>query len=116
MCAIGLEERRERRRAKKAIVAPKPLPAESDSGEDTDRERRGRSGKASKKSKKGKGLNMLAGLALMHGFSATNIGKNRLTVSDDVSVMRVKLIVEKRSSSTLSSACSTKERRLRRPW
>ncbi|CDO74068.1 hypothetical protein BN946_scf185043.g118 [Trametes cinnabarina] len=32
------------------------------------------------KSKKAKGLNMPAGLALMHGFSATNVGKNRLTI------------------------------------
>ena len=35
-----------------------------------------------KKSKtKGKGAGLVAGLALMHGFSATNIGTKRLTVS-----------------------------------
>lgn len=115
MCATGLEERRERRRAKKAIVAPKPPPPESDSGEDTDPKRGGRAGKASKKSKKGKGLSMPAGLALMHGFSATNIGKNRLTVSDDVSLIGIRLTAETRSSSTPSLACLIKERRPRRP-
>lgn len=114
MRATGLEERRERRRAKKAIVAPKPPPSESDSGENAEPKRGEHTEKASKKSKKGKGLNMPAGLALMHGFSATNIGKNRLTVSDDVSLMSITLITETRSSSTLLLACSTKERRPRR--
>ncbi|KAH9853796.1 hypothetical protein C2E23DRAFT_95156 [Lenzites betulinus] len=82
-----LAERRERRRAKQAIVNPKPKPLESMSEEDADEGRRGGNGrKASKKGKKGKGLNMPAGLALMHGFSATNIGKNRLTLDTAVGV------------------------------
>ncbi|KAI0829425.1 hypothetical protein BC628DRAFT_1360473 [Trametes gibbosa] len=82
-----LAERRERRRAKKAIVDPKPNPPESGSEEDVDDGHRARSTKkTSKKGKKGKGLNMPAGLALMHGFSATNIGKNRLTLNPVVGV------------------------------
>lgn len=38
-------------------------------------------GKSKKKGKKkGKAKNLAAGLALMHGFSATNVGAGRLTV------------------------------------
>lgn len=72
----GLAERRERRRAKKAIVDPKPDPPASNVySHDSD------DGKKKSSGKRGKGLNIPAGLALMHGFSATNIGKNRLTVN-----------------------------------
>lgn len=74
---IGLAERRERRRAKKAIVDPKPdslASSASDNESDSKRKRK------ETKAKKTKRLNIPAGLALMHGFSATNIGKNRLTV------------------------------------
>ncbi|RPD61951.1 hypothetical protein L226DRAFT_613293 [Lentinus tigrinus ALCF2SS1-7] len=75
-----LAERRNRRRAKKAIVDPKPPPADSQSSEEDDLPK----GKETKKTtKKGKGLNIPAGLALMHGFSAKNIGKNRLTMNLD---------------------------------
>lgn len=111
----GLAERRERRRAKKAIVAPKPKSPESDSEEESDTQRRRRTGKSSKKTKKSKGLNMPAGLALMHGFAATNIGKNRLTVSLHGSVASSGLTVEDRFSSIPLWAYSTKARRLRRP-
>ncbi|KAI0771461.1 hypothetical protein BD413DRAFT_548710 [Trametes elegans] len=75
-----LAERRERRRAKKAIVDPRPKATENSSDEEPDSERRDTSRKASKK--KNKGLSVPAGLALMHGFSATNLGKKRLTVGD----------------------------------
>ncbi|KAJ8501431.1 hypothetical protein ONZ51_g594 [Trametes cubensis] len=75
-----LAERRERRRVKKAIVDPKIIRVESDSGDDNEDRGRAKARKASTKTAKSKGLRMPAGLALMHGFSATNIGKNRLTV------------------------------------
>ncbi|KAI0334789.1 hypothetical protein GY45DRAFT_1047398 [Cubamyces sp. BRFM 1775] len=78
-----LAERRERRRAKKAIVDPKIKQVESDGDGDGDNHgdrEQAKASKVSKKGAKGKGLKMPAGLALMHGFSATNIGKNRLTV------------------------------------
>lgn len=81
--SLGLAARRERRRAKKAIVDPKPIPAASVSSvgsEDGDRDYAVK-GLEQKKGKKGKALKIPAGLALMHGFSAQNIGKNRLTVS-----------------------------------
>ncbi|RDX53112.1 hypothetical protein OH76DRAFT_1480144 [Lentinus brumalis] len=75
-----LTERRERRRAKKAIIDPKPAPPESEHSDDEESAK----GKPTKKAaKKGKGLNIPAGLALMHGFSAKNIGKNRLTLNFD---------------------------------
>ncbi|KAH9894248.1 hypothetical protein C8Q73DRAFT_695021 [Cubamyces lactineus] len=82
-----LAERRERRRAKKAIVDPEIKPVESDSGGDDDEDReQAKARRGSKKAAKGKGLKMPAGLALMHGFSATNIGKNRLTVGPNPAV------------------------------
>lgn len=74
---VGLAERRERRRVKKAIVDPKLDPLTS--GEDEEIERQCGARRKSK-AKAGKGLKMPAGLALMHGFTAANVGKNRLTV------------------------------------
>jgi hypothetical protein len=70
----GLTERRERKRAKRAIVDPKEL--EDDENENS-------SPLPEKKTKKAKKSKIPAGLALMHGFTATNVGKNRLTVSSD---------------------------------
>lgn len=76
---IGLAERRERRRTKRAIVAPKvPIDAACD-------EENGSTGVAPKttkatKGKRKKSTSLAAGLALMHGFTAKNIGRNRLTV------------------------------------
>ena len=59
-------------------MEPRPAPRDSESSEEDDLP----PGKGTKRiNKKGKGLNIPAGLALMHGFSAKNIGKNRLTVS-----------------------------------
>ncbi|KAI0676838.1 hypothetical protein C8Q78DRAFT_1073613 [Trametes maxima] len=80
-----LAERKERKRKKKAITDPRPVaPQKHSEGSSSDaEEHRTDSRSTFKKSKKGKGLNMPAGLALMHGFSATNIGKNRLTVQLD---------------------------------
>ena len=77
--ATGLAERRERRRAKRAIVAPKvPTDAASDEEEGTT----GVALQATKttRGKKKKSTSLAAGLALMHGFTAKNIGRNRLTV------------------------------------
>lgn len=39
-----------------------------------------------KRSKKEKKMNLAAGLALMHGFSASNVGPGRLTVSSRICV------------------------------
>ncbi|KIM90715.1 hypothetical protein PILCRDRAFT_811175 [Piloderma croceum F 1598] len=66
-----LTERRERKRAKRAIVHPKEL--EDDENENC-------SPLPEKKTKKAKKSKIPAGLALMHGFIATNVGKNRLTL------------------------------------
>lgn len=75
--ASGLTERRERRRAKKAIMEPKQSSSvhSSDNQKDDKAKRRENSKKT-----KNKGVNVAAGLALMHGFSAQNIGSSRLTV------------------------------------
>jgi hypothetical protein len=70
---LGLTERRERKRAKRAIVQPKELAVTEDNDDN----------KKTDKSKKDKKSKIPAGFALMHGFSATNVGKNRLTVSYD---------------------------------
>jgi len=68
----GLEERRERKRAKKNIMNPK---SHSDSDEhDTEPQVKQKKGKALSKAK------IPASLALIHGFLATNVGKNRITV------------------------------------
>ena len=77
-----MDERRERRRKKKAIVDPPSERAQDSEGDEAsgDDHSTGRK-KQKNKGKKGKALHIPAGLALMHGFSATNIGKNRLTVS-----------------------------------
>ncbi|KAK0206487.1 hypothetical protein DFS33DRAFT_592979 [Desarmillaria ectypa] len=66
-----LKERRERRQAKRAVIRDKESDARS---EISDKDPIGCKGKQKKKKNK-----MPPGLALMHGFSATNIGKNRLT-------------------------------------
>ena len=73
-----LAERRERRRTKKAIVNFKPAPQEpedghDDSGEGVSKDRRRKKGKS-------KTTTLAEGLALMHGFSASNVGPGRLTV------------------------------------
>ncbi|KAI9063350.1 hypothetical protein FKP32DRAFT_1758110 [Trametes sanguinea] len=75
-----LAARKERRRAKRAIVEPVSQPLDSTSGEDSDG---AHNPKRASKGKKPKGLNVPAGLALLHGFSAVNLGKNRLTIRPD---------------------------------
>ncbi|PFH51448.1 hypothetical protein AMATHDRAFT_59234 [Amanita thiersii Skay4041] len=64
-----MKDRRDRKRAKRAIIAPS---VPRDSGDD---------GASDKHPKKGGRKKLIpAGFALMHGFSSTNVGKNRLTV------------------------------------
>ena len=73
---IVLAQRRERRRRKKEIVDPKSYEElSSRSGRECNEINSG-----NPKSKNGKKSKLPAGLALMHGFSAENIGKRRLTV------------------------------------
>ncbi|KAG7449282.1 uncharacterized protein BT62DRAFT_1002863 [Guyanagaster necrorhizus] len=67
-----LKDRREQRQVKRAIVQNKENDARSEVSDKDSIE--------CKKGKQKRGKNkMPPGLALMHGFSATNIGKNRLT-------------------------------------
>jgi hypothetical protein len=79
---VVLSGRRERRRARKAIVDPKSVEEEEEDGEELRTHRatnRGDKGSKSK-SKKNKTTALAEGLALMHGFSASNVGPGRLTV------------------------------------
>ncbi|KAI0773957.1 hypothetical protein C8Q74DRAFT_1267560 [Fomes fomentarius] len=79
-----LAERRDRRRAKKAIFDSNPVPPDSESSGGSEHKSRSPSAKgARKKGKKDKALKLPAGMALMHGFSAQNIGRNRLTLQYD---------------------------------
>ncbi|KAF8627191.1 hypothetical protein AX15_004509 [Amanita polypyramis BW_CC] len=68
---IGLKERRDRKRTKRAVLNPPTSNKEND---------RDDSCQTRKKSK------VPAGFALMHGFTATNVGKERLTVKPPVSI------------------------------
>lgn len=95
----GLADRRERKRLRKAIVSAKPSETTSQESSEVEKEnaddvdeiqglpgkvkaKRGRKQKekGKKKEKQGKAAKIPAGLALIYGFSSTNIGKNRLTV------------------------------------
>jgi hypothetical protein len=79
---IGLAQRRARKRAKRDIINPDRKSTEQihSAINDTDREVLSRPSKGNK-DKKGKKAKLPAGLALLHGFSASNIGQKRLTVS-----------------------------------
>ncbi|KAJ7700014.1 hypothetical protein B0H17DRAFT_274889 [Mycena rosella] len=67
-------QRRERKRVKRAIVQPKEA-SEPDTASSQG------NAKSKKRTKaKDKKTKVPAGFALMHGFTATNVGKNRLTV------------------------------------
>ncbi|KAF8195974.1 hypothetical protein K438DRAFT_1826821 [Mycena galopus ATCC 62051] len=69
-----LAERRERKRVKRAIVQPQePSEPDTASSDGNKKKKKGAKGKAKKPK-------VPAGLALMHGFTATNVGKNRLTL------------------------------------
>ena len=71
----GLSERRARKRVKRSIVKPDTNATAHVSSVSSERENK----KVSRK--KGKKRSGIDGLALLHGLSATNVGKNRLTVS-----------------------------------
>ncbi|KAJ7228735.1 hypothetical protein GGX14DRAFT_414565 [Mycena pura] len=73
-----LLERRERKRIKRAIMKPKEA-TESETASSNGNKRKKRKQAKDEKSK------VPAGFALMHGFTATNVGKNRLTASADFS-------------------------------
>ena len=86
-----LLQRRERRREKKDIVNPTrqrqlsedESETENNTGDvaDSDKKPGGKTDTGKGKGKgKGKATGLAAGLALMHGFSAANIGVGRLTV------------------------------------
>lgn len=97
-----LADRRQRRRAKKAIVDPPPQDEEEDI-ENATYKRRKKPEKESKR--KSKVTNLAAGLALMHGFSATNVGKGRLTLKPSYGVFTkgkasMKTSVKKKKHST----------------
>ncbi|KAJ7179921.1 hypothetical protein C8R43DRAFT_971187 [Mycena crocata] len=71
--AARLTERRERKRIKRAIVKPREA-SEPDTASSNGNKRKNRPKSKSKKPK------VPSGFALMHGFNATNVGKNRLTL------------------------------------
>ncbi|KAJ6539273.1 hypothetical protein B0H19DRAFT_1178144 [Mycena capillaripes] len=72
--AARLSERRERKRIKRAIVQPKEA-SEPDTVSSDGNDKQKKRTKA-----KGKKPKVPPGFALMHGFTATNVGKNRLTL------------------------------------
>lgn len=74
---LGLADRKERKRLKRAIVrSPGVLSPFADNQKEDEPLQNPPAAKAKKK----KPAPVPAGLALMHGFSSTNVGKNRLTV------------------------------------
>ena len=77
MTTSGLIERRERKRVKRAIVKPVELEIEREVSTLGDEDCNGR-----RKAKKQKMAKLPAAFALLHGFRAANVGKNRLTVCD----------------------------------
>ncbi|KAF9055171.1 hypothetical protein BDZ89DRAFT_1055777 [Hymenopellis radicata] len=74
--AARLAERRERKRTKRAIVNPVDKENGDDEEDDDISSKPKAKGKTRLASKKDK---VPPGLALMHGFAASNVGKNRLT-------------------------------------
>ncbi|KAJ6614317.1 hypothetical protein B0H10DRAFT_1803901 [Mycena sp. CBHHK59/15] len=83
--AARLSERRRRKRIKRAIVQP-------EKGSDHDIASSSGDNKTKKRTRaKGNKPKIPAGLALMHGFTATNVGKNRLTASIHISLLCIDL-------------------------
>ncbi|KLO16324.1 hypothetical protein SCHPADRAFT_995152 [Schizopora paradoxa] len=87
--AKRLDERKERRRVKREIVNPKEVHETDEESDNKPKQSDKRKARTSKRVNKdedhqlGKGNKKLpAGLALMHGFNATNVGKQRLTVGN----------------------------------
>ncbi|KAA1466188.1 hypothetical protein DENSPDRAFT_830944 [Dentipellis sp. KUC8613] len=78
-----LAERRERKRSRRAVTKPnEDPPSERSDEEETVQPKKKRAKKASKKELS----RVPAGLALMHGFSSTNVGKNRLTMQPSTGI------------------------------
>ncbi|RDB22484.1 hypothetical protein Hypma_010281 [Hypsizygus marmoreus] len=78
--AMRLKERRDRKRAKRAIVEPiNDSDDELDAKSDKNTKPKGKKKPEAKKK-------VPAGLALMHGFSATNVGSGRLTMKPPLNV------------------------------
>ncbi|KAF8076308.1 hypothetical protein FPV67DRAFT_1471262 [Lyophyllum atratum] len=79
--ATRLKERRDRKRSKRAIIKPT---TDADTESETLSERNiAKKGETKKSNAKAR---IPAGLALMHGFSATNVGSGRLTVRPSLNV------------------------------
>lgn len=84
---LVLNERKKRRLAKKAILNPKsPSDTNSDEENQDKAQAKVKDKKASEQSRRkgagqAKSAGLSAGIALMHGFTATNVGKTRLTVT-----------------------------------
>lgn len=85
-CPSGLADRRERKRTRREIMKPLPVEDEdedpsADGDDDDDRGGGRRSSRRNKsQAKKTRKPKLPAGLSLMQGFIATNVGKSRLTV------------------------------------
>jgi hypothetical protein len=73
----GLAERRQRKRTKRIITQGLNIEDSEEEAESKSVQEKARKGKQVEEMKKPK---IPAGFALMHGFAATNVGKNRLTV------------------------------------
>ena len=73
----GLAERRQRKRTKRIITQGLNIEDSEEEAETKSVQEKVRKGKKVEEKKKPK---IPAGFALMHGFAATNVGKNRLTV------------------------------------
>jgi hypothetical protein len=71
---LGLAERRQRKRVKRDIIKSPPNPDKENNDAGPKKANR-KTGKGAKTEKR-----IQAGFALMHGLSATNVGRNRLTV------------------------------------
>jgi hypothetical protein len=92
----GLSERRARKRVKRAIVKPDTNIVVHVSPASSERDNK----KVPRK--KGKKHSGIEGLALLHGLSATNVGKNRLTVST-ATVLFTSLVSPSSQSKPLAS-------------
>ncbi|KAF8351529.1 hypothetical protein F5887DRAFT_212977 [Amanita rubescens] len=89
--AERLKERRERKRKKRAIVEPQTSDKENDKNE-------------SRRQTRTRNKKMPAGFALMHGFAATNVGKERLTIKPPVNIG----VFSKGKASAKTKAVKTK--------
>jgi hypothetical protein len=104
----GLTERRESKRARQNIMNPREDRAGT----------RGGPGKENKKDTKNelnekKKHRIPVGLALMHGFSSTNVGKSRLTVRKNSSMVRISFIQSRIDRTAAKFRCIQQGQSLR---